>query len=249
MLEPIDNGPGVLGSSRIGVFRVAGDREELVGEYVRGLPGLGSTFHPFRAEDQELALYSPDYTTTRLMRLPSCEDIGGEEPNSWGFCPVEYYVPSFVEREYFDIDDTPHRYRIIDPKAEDLLTRTMKVRNHYRMDGTQIELEKPDKPLGSLQFFPFGFVAGCIWGDDSSRKIQYLDLTDAARGIIRRQDKFGYIALPRSRSLRQSVHISSYEWPKPEDTIITIDIEKKYKLLTGEPVEERAPTPVDDDVE
>jgi hypothetical protein len=64
---------------------------------VRGLPGIGSTFHHFRVNDQELALYSPDYTTTRLMRLPSCEDIGGEEPNSWGFCPAEYYEAAAVD--------------------------------------------------------------------------------------------------------------------------------------------------------
>jgi hypothetical protein len=27
------------------------------------------------------------------MELPSCRDIAGEDPNSHGFCPVEYYVP------------------------------------------------------------------------------------------------------------------------------------------------------------
>ncbi|WP_395752704.1 hypothetical protein [Prosthecobacter sp.] len=39
----------------------------------------------------------------------------------------------------------------------------------------------------------FGFVWGCQWGDDSSWKIQYLDLTRIEEGIIRRDDRFGYV--------------------------------------------------------
>jgi hypothetical protein len=41
----------------------------------------------------------------------------------------------------------------------------------------------------------FGFVWGCCWADDSSWKVQYLDLTQVQQGVIRRDDRFGYVEL------------------------------------------------------
>jgi hypothetical protein len=41
----------------------------------------------------------------------------------------------------------------------------------------------------------FGFVWGCHWGDDSSWKVQYLDLSQVQQGVIRREERFGYVEL------------------------------------------------------
>jgi hypothetical protein len=41
----------------------------------------------------------------------------------------------------------------------------------------------------------FGFVWGCVWGDDSSWKVQLLDLTGIQSGVIRRDERFGYVEL------------------------------------------------------
>ena len=41
----------------------------------------------------------------------------------------------------------------------------------------------------------FGFVWGCIWGDDSSWKVQYLDLSQVQEGKLLRDDRFGYVEL------------------------------------------------------
>ena len=41
----------------------------------------------------------------------------------------------------------------------------------------------------------FGFVWGCVWGDDSSWKVQHLDLTGIQSGVIRREERFGYLEL------------------------------------------------------
>ena len=41
----------------------------------------------------------------------------------------------------------------------------------------------------------FGFVWGCIWGDDTSWKIQYLDLSRVQKGEILRDERFGYVEL------------------------------------------------------
>ena len=41
----------------------------------------------------------------------------------------------------------------------------------------------------------FGFVWGCHWGDDGSWKVQYLDLSRVQQGIVRREERFGYVEL------------------------------------------------------
>jgi hypothetical protein len=40
-----------------------------------------------------------------------------------------------------------------------------------------------------------GFVWGCQWGDDSSWKVQHLDLSRVQEGVLRRDDRFGYLEL------------------------------------------------------
>jgi len=44
----------------------------------------------------------------------------------------------------------------------------------------------------------FGFVCGCVWGDDSSWKIEYLDLSKAEKGIVKRDSWMGYLEMPGS---------------------------------------------------
>jgi hypothetical protein len=41
----------------------------------------------------------------------------------------------------------------------------------------------------------FGFVWGCRWGDDGSSKVQYLDLSGIRQGVVRREERFGYVEL------------------------------------------------------
>ena len=41
----------------------------------------------------------------------------------------------------------------------------------------------------------FGFVWGCVWGDDQSWKVQHLDLSRVREGKILRDERFGYIEL------------------------------------------------------
>jgi hypothetical protein len=41
----------------------------------------------------------------------------------------------------------------------------------------------------------FGFVWGCVWGDDSSWKVQHLDLSRVSDGVIARDERYGYLAL------------------------------------------------------
>jgi len=140
-LETIPTKPGCWEMLKVSIFH----NDTQIGEYTRNYHALYRTFHPFVQNGQHYALYSKDYTATRVMRLPSCEDIAGEERNTWGFCPTGFAVPKYDEES--------------------------------GLVGT------------------FGFVCGCIWGDDSSWKIQYLDLSRIEDGILNRDDRFGYIEL------------------------------------------------------
>lgn len=159
--------------------------EERIFSYNRNYHSFYSTFFPFRSEDRNLALYSPEYMYTRLVDLDTGEDLGGESKDNVGykdhFCPVEYYVP-FYRRVKFD------------KESEYYLTGE----DCFNIDEEEIGEER----FGKIEYCDFGFVAGCFWSDDSSWKIQYLDLSRAEEGIISRTEKFGYIELPSRMSLR-----------------------------------------------
>lgn len=226
VIEKVENRPGTWNSIRIGVFRVEGDIKSQIGEYVRNYPTLFRTFYHFSKNGKDFALYSPNYTATRVMELPSCRDIGGEEPNSSGFCPTDYYVPSFVEKESVYVKGEINRHRCNEPSAESLVP--------FEINGFR------SYPVSPLRYYPFGFVAGCVWGDDSSWKIQYLDLGEVEKGIIKREEKFGYIAIPNGLNLKQAIDLTDYLYdPNEEDAhLITIAIQKRFDLRTGKMVDE-----------
>lgn len=119
--------PGSWNGLRVGVFRRENGVEEQVGEYERNHWALYRTFTHFRAGGRDLALYSPDYTATRLLELPSCRDIGGEEPAGGGFCPVDFFVPCFIDLESRVEDGPPRRFRQQMPTPEEQVARTLPV--------------------------------------------------------------------------------------------------------------------------
>ena len=75
----------------------------------------------------------------------------------------------------------------------------------------------------------FGFVAGCIWGDDSSWKIQYLDLSEVDQGVIKREERFGYIELPRSMNLKDAI-----EYGDMNLNYVSIITQRTFDIRTGE---------------
>ena len=80
----------------------------------------------------------------------------------------------------------------------------------------------------------FGFVWGCVWGDDSSWKVQYLDLSSVADGVIRRDDRFGYLKLATDTKLepRDFIRCSSWEGERR----VEFYIERGHNLTTGQPI-------------
>lgn len=240
VVEDLVPDPGTWPRIRVGVFRVVGDREEQVGEYVRNY-SLQNTFFPFTVGEKAFALYSPHYTVTRVMVLQSCRDVGGEEPSAGGFCPVEYFVPGYVIRESADLEGKLSRYRYNNPKPEDLLPQTFTYHSRDKETGEVIPVEKPSYPVTPFTYYDFGFVAGCIWGDDSSWKIEHLDLSQVEKGIIRRTPRFGYIELPDNLTLHDAIDMTDYLYDDKCSTI-TIAVQKHLDLKTG-----REPDPPDSD--
>jgi hypothetical protein len=190
---------GHWGHSEISIYGADGFLPRELGGYTRNYPahGLG-TCYPFSRGSKDYALYSRDYTSTRLMELPSCKDIGGEEPSSGGFCPVEYYIP-----EIHDFQKVP------DPNKEGSFFY------HAVKEPAQI-----------------AFVAGCIWGDDSSWKIQCFDISQVESGIITRDERFGYVPMPRGITLAQSVYVQRDE--ESGAVLASLAVMQTYNLDTGE---------------
>lgn len=209
---PKPNRPGVLDSSTVRILR--GD--EQIGEYERNFPSFSeATFEPFELGGCWFALYSRDYTSTRVMRLPECEDLGGEEPSSHGFCPVELFVPRFRD---FTSTHLPSgrvtKYRSFECAAE--------------VASPVPDYETSYGPWCSLDV---GFVAGCIWGDDSSWKLEVFDLQRAAKGVITRSARFGHVELANKMSLTDAVLLDSY--PPHRDLRATIIREERRDVRTG----------------
>lgn len=89
----------------------------------------------------------------------------------------------------------------------------------------------------------FGFVWGCNWGDDSSWKVQYLDLSRVQQGIIARDERFGYVELatdgfrspcldpepPQKRTRPSFIHVSKWQGIAK----VTFAVEMGFDLASG----------------
>ena len=227
----------------IGVFRVENGSEEQIGEYVRNYGTFFDTFFPFELNGKQLALYSSHYTATRIMELPSCKDLGGEDPHDMGFCPIDYFVPTFVDLEHVTTSTNPafpkerksiHRvnnpaHRLETPTHEHTYT-DLNTNQEYRDTSTS-------RPIAPVAHYDFGFVSGCIWGDDSTYKVQYLDLSEADRGVLKRDDRFGYVEIPDNVRLSEIINMEDYLYcdvnEDPDAGHIRISTLQTFDLKTG----------------
>lgn len=77
----------------------------------------------------------------------------------------------------------------------------------------------------------FGFVWGCIWGDDSSWKVQYLDLSRIQDGVLVRDERFGYVKLATDPRLEPHDFIKCSSWEGQRH--VRFYVERVYNLATG----------------
>lgn len=185
--EEIDNGPNTWKSCKISIYK----NDTLIGEYLRNYPSFSSqTFYPFLLKDQWYALYSPHYTATRVMKIHDdyIEDWCGEEASSNGFCPTEYFIPKFLKINYENSETYIHETE------------------YESYEEFEKEVEDTE-----IQFHKFAFISGCVWGDDYSWKLRYVDLSEIENKKFIVEEKFGYLELPRNLKLKQCINMDNWE--------------------------------------
>jgi len=207
----IENSPGTWNSTKVSIFR----DDILIGEYLRNYSNYAQeTFFPFSIGEDWYALYSADYTATRIMKLYNdrIEDWCGEESSSIGFCPVEIYVPKYNkysiigEGEYYTVD------------------------TEYKTCAEFIA-EQEDKNFVEVKYCSFGFLCGCVWGDDSDWKLLYINLSKVANKELEISDKFGYWELPSNMILKECINMRGWEPGHPWIELTRIE---HINLKTGE---------------
>lgn len=225
-LKNIENRPGSWQSQLIEVFQqeTAESAPVRIGEFTRNYSSY-IPFAPFRIGDRYFALYSSDYTSTRLLEFFPAEqrmqDIGGEDRNSNGFCPVQLYVPEVTDYFFQDMHSGPDKpIKNWEAPLESLPPNTVIL--EHGTTGTSEHYHVGYPPI-------HGFVAGCHWGDDSSWKIQHFDLSRATEGIITRDNRFGYIELPRNLTLEKAIDAEYLS----ESGRIRIAVEFEFDPVSG----------------
>jgi hypothetical protein len=164
---PKPNRPGTWDSTIVEVLRRTGSPGglEKICEYERNY-ALLQTFEPFRQGSRDFALLSCDYTKTAVLDLQSGSVIA-EETDEPGASSVAGFCPvGFYVPDWWDVHDGSV------------------------IPGSEFWNADREWPNGD-----FGFVWGCHWGDDTSWKVQYLDLSRVQQGIVRRDERFGYVEL------------------------------------------------------
>jgi len=206
--KKIQSPEGNWDTLEVTISKIVNGEKEPIGKYNRNYPSLAETFFPFVRNGKHLALYSRNYSCTRIMELPSCEDIGGEEITEDGFCPAEFYVPVFRE------------FKFTSANTGELIT-------DYATQKDCLELKGDSLELGPITYCDFGFVSGCVWGDDTSWKVEYLDLSEADKGVLKRIDKFDYLELPHGINLKDAIYMLNWS---PEHQAIEIATRKRFVL-------------------
>jgi len=164
---PKPNRPGTWDSTIVEVFRRNSFSGELekICAYERNY-SLLLTFEPFRQGDRDFALISRDYTKTAVLDLESGSVIAEEIDEPGTMAGGGFCPVGFYIPDWWDVNDG-----LVIPGSETWNA------DHEWPNGV------------------FGFVWGCYWGDDSSWKVQYLDLSRIQQGIVQREDRFGYLEL------------------------------------------------------
>ena len=237
LLEKVEIKKGCWKVSKVGIFQ----DDKQIGEYVRNYESyIEATFCPFLQDGKWYALYSPNYTVTRLMSLPDCKDIGGEvDEKGIGFCPTNFYIPELCIQKikYPEPRIDEQKWQIV---TDHVSKSGQKYKAYGRPDDTNLEWVAVKKQHNIdwakwmnehpfvTEHAKFAFVSGCIWGDDTSWKVEFIDLSKVSEGIITRDNRFGYIELPPKVKLQDAIEV--YQETDKEEPRIEIALPVKFKF-------------------
>jgi hypothetical protein len=198
--------------------------DEKIGEYTRNYHSFGAeTFHPFEKDGKWYAIYSENYTSTSIMSLPDCKNIGGQEKKAGGFCPTDYFIPKY------------YNYTIPGATEEQLKTIPEENRSWAKLDKTYRIYGEPDDKEEVFYDLDYAFVCGCYWGDEAGGwKLMRLDLSEADKGIIKQSEDFGYLHLSSGR-LKDLIEISD-EWGDASRLSFTLSVLRHYNIKDGKAI-------------
>ncbi len=138
-----------------------------------------------------------------------CEEqpVGTEKPG-WGFCPVEFYVPDWLDN--FGADAIDYTFNV--------------------KEGEEPRYLYPEEDF--LKFTgQYAIYSGCVWGDDSGGwKIRYIDLSRISEGIVTSDERFGYIRFA-GKSLKEiEIWNDSNRMVVPVEMYVDIPSGKAFKI-------------------
>ena len=225
-ISKIDNGPGKWQSN---LCEVLNEKGEKLGSYIRYYDSFSkNTFAPFEYNGKEYALISSDYQTISVITLPDCKIYELKEEckkQLFHFCPVSIYIPKIIFYRY--------KENIGKDKNDFGYAKT------YKEEKTEIKEKWDYKIKSSL----LGFVLGCMWGDDSSMKMNLIDLSKIEEGEVwfinnKREKEWLYEQFPGAMSL-EDLYISwdgenqDYLFPEsyylPTETFISFPLNKEQQ--------------------
>lgn len=181
-----------------------------VAEYRRNYRAMYSTFEPFRqridGQWRDLALISDSYVRTAVLDLHSGQVIATQAPPMVDGEPRPAF--GFCPVEFYVVDFWDRTDGTVLPDS-----KYWKTGREEQFDGT------------------FGFVAGCVWGDDGSWKLQHLDLSRIDEGVVVGDDRFGYVQLPHGLTLAEAVSV----YADQGSLRVSAAVEIEFDLRTGEP--------------
>jgi hypothetical protein len=192
-ITPISNGDGYWNYNKVEIFK----NDIKVGEYTRHYSGMTEeTFCPVKFNDKWYALFSADYELIEIMDLQTGNIIPLTEESKEqmdGFCPVEIFCPFVFKQEWEN------------NKKEKTISYISY--SQFKEDG-----EKEQEVF----FSRIAFVSGCVWGDDSSWKMNFLDLSGIEKGEIfyvnqYREKEWYYEELATNKSLNKIYCYDSFE--------------------------------------
>jgi hypothetical protein len=196
-----------------------------VAAYQRNYPGK-PPFEPFRQRaadgtERDFALVSAHYMSTRVLDLSTGKTVATEdhaadcegrlkEKGKHCNCGYGFCPVGFYVPDWWDVHDGS-----IQP-------------------GSEYWDDKHDRwPDGTL-----GFVWGCYWGDDNGWKVQALDLSGVQDGVIKRDERFGYLHIDdNSSDPKTFIRVDSSDGNGP---VVTFSVPRTYSIGTGKLIGDEA---------
>lgn len=173
---------------------------EEVCQYQRNYAML-STFEPFRqlrdGQWKYYALISREYVRLDVLDLQTGEVIATEQPSEKTLKAARDYL-----EKYPRTDTTPEQWATTWGFCPTEFFVPDWLDDHDPDMGPSDSYwdESDERVTGE-----FGVYSGCVWGDDSSWKLQYVDLSRISEGVVATDDRFGYIELPAAVKIRDAV--------------------------------------------